>query len=159
MPEFSEQEAPVTLSQIEELEHLTGLNFPQEYKEHLLIYNGGKCDPCDFTFVEDGRTTASDVDWFLAIYDGEYDNLLRYITVSKLDEKRLPYHMIPIAHDSGGNLICISCSGPDCGSVYFWDHEIEVDYSIADDSDYSNLYIIAVSFNDFINSLHNFMNE
>lgn len=115
--------------------------------------NGGRCEPSDFSFVEDGRTTSSVVDWFLAIYDGKSHNLYRHLLLFKIEEKRMPRHVIPIAHDPGGNLICISCAGHDGGSVYFWDHEREVDYSIADDSDYSNLYFIADSFDAFINGL------
>jgi hypothetical protein len=70
-----------------------------------------------------------------------------------LDEKRLPNHLLPIAHDPLGNLICISCSKEDFGYIYFWDHENAVDYANSTDADYSNLYIIAKSFKEFIAGL------
>jgi hypothetical protein len=133
---------------------LIGLVFPPAYKSHLLKYNGGRCEPNVFDFMENGALTQSMVDWFFAIYDGEYDNLLENLQIFKIDHKRLPTQMLPIAHDPGGNLICISCFGSDSGKVYFWDHEKEVDYSIASDDDYSNLYLIANSFEEFLDGLY-----
>jgi hypothetical protein len=150
---FSRTESKLLPNQIKEIENLIKLDFPDDYKKHLLIYNGGKCSPEKFTFKEKEKKTSSSVDWFLAIYQGEYDNLQNYIQIYKKDEKRLPTHIVPIAHDAGGNLICISCGKQDYGYVYFWDHENEVDYSCNDDSNYSNLYLIAKSFTEFINVL------
>jgi hypothetical protein len=150
---FSQTEAQINLAQIENLEMLVGLNFPTEYKDHLLKYNGGQCTPNRFSFDVHGQESQSYIDWFLAIYDGEYDNLQNYIEIYKIEDKRLPSHILPIAHDPGGNLICISCGKNDEGSIYFWDHENEVDYSSFDNSEYSNLYLIARSFNEFINGL------
>lgn len=153
MAEISQVEKAITPEEIVKIEKKINLKFPAEYKEHLLKYNGGQCTPNLFTFIENGTQTDSCIDWFLAIYDGEYDNLEQYIDIYKLDEKRLPIHIVPIAHDPGGNLICISCGSNDNGSVYFWDHESEVDYNTASDDDYSNLYLIADSFNNFLKNL------
>lgn len=153
MTVFSQTEISLNINQIENLEKYVGLNFPKEYKEHLLKYNGGQCYPNIFTFKEDGKVNYSVVDWFFAIYDGEYDNLKREIEMVKIEEKRMPTHILPIAHDPLGNLICISCGNNDEGYVYFWNHEKEVDYSSASDEDYSNLYLVAYSFNEFIDNL------
>ena len=60
------------------------------------------------------------------------------------EEKRLPDYFVPIAHDPGGNLICISCSETENGFVYFWDHENEGN---------NNVYLISKGFNDFIGNL------
>lgn len=153
MVEFSETEVSLNISQIEELEKFIGLSFPSQYKEHLLRFNGGKCSPNVFSFIENGKTTDSCIDWFLAIYDGEYDNLRKEIEMVKIEEKRMPRQMLPIAHDPGGNLICISCGNDDYGMIYFWNHEKEVDYEMANDSDYSNLYLIAKNFDEFMEQL------
>jgi hypothetical protein len=61
------------------------------------------------------------------------------IQIYKLEEKWLPSHILPIAHDPLGNLICISCGTTDNEGVYFWDHENEVDYSTEKDSAKSKL--------------------
>ncbi|WP_339814851.1 SMI1/KNR4 family protein [uncultured Imperialibacter sp.] len=153
MAKFSQCEQFLNSRQIQEIEQYVGFDFPRVYKEHLLAFNGGKCSPNVFQFGEGGKITRSTVDWFLAIYDGKYDNLKRYIEIYKKDSKRLPGYMLPIAHDPGGNLICLSCAGEDNGQVFFWDHEKEVDYTTSDDSDYSNLYFIAGSLQEFLESL------
>jgi cell wall assembly regulator SMI1 len=150
---FNQTESQLKIEQIEEVEKYVGLNFPNEYKDHLLKFNGGQPTPNIFKFNQNSRENLSNIDWFLAIYDGEYDNLKKEIEMVKIEEKRMPEHMLPIAHDPGGNLICISCDYEDKGHIYFWDHEKEVDYSVSDDRDYSNLYLIAKSFNEFINGL------
>jgi cell wall assembly regulator SMI1 len=150
---FTETEALINLADIQEIERQVNLTFPHEYKVHLTKHNGGRCQPNVFSFAEKGQITESCIDWFLAIYDGEYDNLNNYMVTYKFDDKRLPNHIIPIAHDPGGNLVCISCGSDDYGKVYFWDHENEVDYTVSGDDDYSNLYLIANSFNEFIDGL------
>jgi hypothetical protein len=153
MVTFRETEAQLVPSQIEAVEKFVGLSFPKEYKEHLLRYNGGRCSPSVFNFVENGEETSSAVDWFFSIYDGEYDNLVDYINIYKKDKERLPVRMLPIAHDSGGNLVCISCSGADEGKVFFWDHEKEDLPGILND-EYANMYLVANSFTQFLNELH-----
>jgi cell wall assembly regulator SMI1 len=122
---YSGTEEKTTIEQIEQVENLVGLKFPPEYKQHLLLYNGGHPEPCVFDFFEKGAITQSDVAWFLAVYDGEYSNLADFINIYKIDENRLPKFFVPIASDSVGNLICISCGPDDYGCIYFWDHELE----------------------------------
>lgn len=150
---FAQTERQLNLSEIEELEKLVGLNFPFEYKNHLLKHNGGQCSPNVFRFKEDDKLTTSCIDWFLAIYDGEYDNLKTYIEILKIDKKRMPIHLLPFAHDPAGNMLCISCDPKNFGPIYFWNHEKEVNYTLSDDNDYSNLYLISKSFKDFLYEL------
>lgn len=154
MATFTETKLQIDSSQISVVEKYAGFEFPIEYKKHLLKYNGGRCTPNVFKFNENGKDTDSCVDWFLAIYDGKYHNLRYYIEIYKIEEKRLPFHILPIAHDPGGNLICISCDTKDKGCIYFWDHEKEVDYSISDDTDYSNMYLVAESLDRFLDDLY-----
>jgi len=150
MVEYFNVEKQIDLFDIEEIESYVKLTFPNEYKEHLLKYNGGQCNPNIFEFSENSEITYSNIDWFLAIYEGEYDNLRKHIELLKIESKRMPIHIIPIAHDSGGNLICISCGEKDYGYIYFWDHENEIDYSFCDDYNYSNLHLISKDFNTFL---------
>lgn len=122
MLEFFNTEDNLTLNDIRSIEIKYSLSFPDEYIKHLLVYNGGQCSPNIFEFSENGQATESNIDWFLAICDGKFDNLEDYITIYKVNEIRIPGSFIPIAHDPGGNLICISCSD---NRIYFWDHERE----------------------------------
>jgi hypothetical protein len=67
--------------------------------------------------------------------------------------------MFPISYDSFGNLILIAIKNADRGKIYFWDHEMEADPNQGEVPDYSNLTLIADSFDEFINSLHDFEEE
>ncbi len=141
------------LAEIEEVEDFVGLTFPYQYKAHLLQFNGGECEPNIFTFWENGKKTNSDLNWFLGIHQEDDDNLLDFIQIYKIQQARLPRHFLPFAFDSFNNLICISCDGSDTGKIYFWDHDKEVDYNKCDDTNYSNLYLIANSFEEFLDGL------
>lgn len=89
MIKFFDTEDTISMSSIEAIEKKYTLNFPLEYKEHLLKYNGGRCEPNIFSFEENGHKTESRVNWFLAIYAGQYDNLEEYIKTYKIENKRL----------------------------------------------------------------------
>lgn len=150
---FKNTQRQIQLIELKQFEQDIGLTLPDEYKGHLLTHNGGQCSPNVFDFTERGVKTSSNVDWFLALYEGEYDNLRRYINIYKVYNKRLPTHIIPIAHDPGGNLICISCGIGDFGHVYFWDHEREVNYNVSNDENYENLYFINANLQLFLTNL------
>jgi cell wall assembly regulator SMI1 len=143
-----ESKAPVTEAQVAKLEEEMGIRLPSEYRQFLLKHNGGYPEPDGF--VIHGRTEDEDgmVDRFLAIHDGEHDNLSRYL---KWYKGRLPRNLFPVAHDPGGNLICISTSGADVGKVYFWDHDEEVEEGVV--PDYRNVYLLADDFVRFLNGL------
>ncbi|WP_053002651.1 SMI1/KNR4 family protein [Kordia jejudonensis] len=147
---FFETEEPITKKQINNLEKRLNFNFPKNYTEHLLKYNGGRCEPNIFNFNEGGNQTKSSIDWFLALHDGEYDNLEEYFKIYKVEEKRLPDSFFPIAHDDGGNLICMDNT---TDKIYFWDHNIEVNYNLHSDLERSNLYFLADNLSQFLENL------
>jgi hypothetical protein len=151
---FKDTEPKISLLDIENLEKYVNLTFPDSYKKHLIRYNGGYCVPDTFDFIENGQNSNSCIDYFLAIYDGLYCNLKNRIDMLKINNKRLPQPIIPFADDPFGNAICFSCGEKDYGYIYFWNHEREVDYSVEDDSNYDNLYLIANSFTEFLEGLY-----
>lgn len=156
MVTFFETNDSISNSDISELESYVGLEFPSDYKDYLLKYNGGRCSPDVFSFIENDKETNSSVDWFYGIHDDGSYSLKSNIDIFKIEEKRMPKHILPIAQDPFGNQICISCGSGDYGKVYFWDHENEVDYFLNDDNDYTNLYYIADGFSKFLDSLISF---
>lgn len=147
---FSETELALKIEQIRDLEKKLSFKFPDTYVEHLLKYNGGRCKPNIFSFEENGKITLSSIDWFLAIYDGKFDNFEKYFNLYKIEKKRLPNSFFPIAHDSGGNLICMDVSNE---NIYFWNHEKEVDYDIKKDDKRTNLSLIDKNLGDFLSNL------
>lgn len=150
MIKFFETETKLSEEEICRAEKEIGFVLPEVYKQHLMKHNGGRCNPRNFSFIEDGKRSNSGIEWFFAIYDGEYDNFVRFFFIYKIDSKRLPTPVFPFASDSFGNLICMDSSDE---KIYFWDHEDEVDYTIHDDSVRTNLFWIADSLEEFLNNL------
>jgi len=127
------------------------LKLPPDYRQFLLMGNGGEPDRCLFRF-KGKRTYTESVRYFLSISDDPDISFHRYFNRYKVDEKRLPDAVIPVAFDSGGNLVCLAVSGKKAGTVYFWDHEGEEDSPRAVERG-KNLAVVADSFREFIDDL------
>lgn len=147
---FSETEPSLEIEIVRKLEKKLHFDLPLTYVNHILKFNGGRCKPNIFSFEENGKLTQSSIDWFLAIYNGEFDNFEEYFKTYKIDKKRMPNSFFPIAHDSGGNLICMNTLND---GIYFWDHEKELAYDSKNDEERGNLYFIAKSIDDFLSTL------
>ena len=143
MINFYNQEESIFDQDIQELENLLGFKLTQSYREHILRYNGGRCKPNVYSFIENGESTESDLKVFFSLPN----ELREYIMDYKINNSRIPESFLPIAEDSGGNLICISCKGKDIGKIFFWDHELEGE---------DNVHFIADNFDDFLNGLKDF---
>ncbi len=130
-------------------EQFFNFKFPREYREFLLRNNGGIAKKKIFLFKED-LTNGSILDKLFGFTPKQYENILVYFRNYK---DRVPPNTFPIGYDPGGNLVLISVKGTDRGKVYFWDHEMEADTERGEIADYSNLTLVADSFNEFINSL------
>ncbi len=149
MINIRDSETPLSSETIRKVEERLGIVFPIEYRDFLRLHNGGRPRPAVFRFKKpSGQFADSCVDWFLAIYEGEHDNFESYFETY---QHRLPTELVPIAHDPGGNLICIAVSGTLNGFVFFWDHENECD--IGETPTFANVYLIADTFSEFVNSL------
>ena len=147
-----EPKPPITKSEITRVESKFNIKLPQEYVDFLLKYNGGYPEPNRFKY-ESNKEHYSDslVNWFYSIYEGEYNNFEPNILNWSLHGRRFPDGIIPIAGDPFGNIICIGIADGYMGKVYFWDHEEESDTDIPH---WDNVYLIANSFNQFLELLH-----
>lgn len=154
MAAFSETGKKITEKRITKIENKIKVSFPDEYRNFLLEHNGGECEPNGFVFIENGEETEAEVRSFFAIggIDGDYD-LEENIDIYIFDEKRLPGLYFPVAEDDLGNLVCISCNKDDYGHIYFWDAENECETEEDIDTYNDNMYLLAKSFNQFINNL------
>jgi len=140
--------APLNEAQLAAAERDLGIKFPPEYRRFLAVWNGGRPQQDLFIYEGHGHKESSIIDWFLGIHNGENNNLRLYV---RWYSGRIPGNLLPIAHDPGGNLICIAVSGSDLGAVYFWDHEEESPEGQPPSTD--NVYLIAPSFDAFLASL------
>ena len=139
---------PLSVTQIEEFEEHLGCRLPEVYLKFLQTQNGGRPENGGFVILRDGEDYGILVDWFLGLQEGDCDHLIEY----QVDYKgRVPANLLPIAHDSFGNFICLSVWGRDIGKVYYWDHEEEAEEG--ETPDYHNVYFVADDFQSFLNSL------
>ena len=113
-------------------------SLPNEYRQFLEQYNGGK--PSKY-FHRSGQV----IRYFFALTDETIYSLEYHYQIYTL-AKRMPENMLPIATDFGGNCFCISVGGPDKGKIYFWDHDGET-------SGYDNLDLLEESFLKFVEEL------
>jgi hypothetical protein len=127
------------------LESYFDFKFPQIYKEFLLLTNGGSPKKSILSKDEEYEVR----NFFGIIPDYSYGLLER----KKMYENRIPNNMFPIANNSGGDLFLMSVKGPDYGKIYFWDHNWEAEEG--QEPNYSNLTLVADSFDEFINGLKN----
>ncbi len=134
---------------IQELETTYDLSFPIYYKHFLECYNGGIPEKDIFSFK--GSKDGSILYGFFGFCSSNkrLDITHRYM----IAKRRIPSNTFAIADDQGGNLILLSIKGSDYGKVYFWDHESEADTDQGEVANYSNLTLIADSFEEFINGL------
>jgi cell wall assembly regulator SMI1 len=140
--------APLDEVELATTERDLDIKFPPEYRHFLAVWNGGRPQQDLFVYEGHGYKESNIIDWFLGIHNGENNNLRSYARVYK---ERIPRNLLPIAHDPGGNLICIAVSGSDLGAVYFWDHEEESDEGQPPSTE--NVYLIASGFDAFLANL------
>lgn len=143
-----ESHSPLVEEDIAEVEQQLGVIFPPDYRAFLLAHNGGYPDPNVFPISGLQSDDHGILEWFFCIQAGDYNDLIRNTSTFR---GRVPPNLIPIASDPGGNLICLSVTGRDVGTVYYWDHEEEVDEG--EPPDYTNVYFIADSFSTLLDSL------
>jgi hypothetical protein len=145
---------PTNLKEIYEFEHQINAKLPQAYVEFLLQYNGGRPKQDAYHMIEPTHETLGlfeGVEWFYTLAEDEIYNLQE---IYKLYLDRLPKELIPIASDGFANQICLAVRGDNYGKVYFWDHDWEAEEG--EEPTYSNVYLIANSFAEFIDKLYEF---
>jgi cell wall assembly regulator SMI1 len=136
----------LTTSDVLSLEHKLGLSLPVEYKNFLLRHNGGRPTPRAFPIVGLELNPFGTIQVFFGI-----DDPIECCNIDwnyKEHNGRIPPNLLPIACDDGSDLVCLALAGADAGAVFFWDG-----YDESDDLGYSNLYLLADSFDEFIKAI------
>lgn len=129
-----------------------GSNFPDDYRGFLLKYNGGEPKPYFFK-VPGWQYQQSLVNQLKGIVPNSKS--VDLVEDNSLMEGRLPKGFVSIGDDPGGNKILISVIGATRGKIYFFDHDNEPDVSTDKLEDYSNIFLLADSFDQFLNNLKN----
>lgn len=144
---FTERNNPVDQRAISMAESQVGYEFPEDYREFLLRYNGGLAEEGVFDIPGRGQ---SSVIFFGVDTKESYSDLVLNFNDYKF---RLPEKSIPIGFDPGGNLICLVHIGGEW-KVYFWDHEKDNDPPVV-----ANMLLLNESFSKFVDSLEGEDNE
>lgn len=92
---------------------------PIEYVEFLMKYNGGYPENNIIELRNDDMQAISITDFF-GIGVEEINDLMVNFEVYK---DRIPKGYIPIGGTEGGNIVCLSAQN---GSLFFWDHDMEL---------------------------------
>lgn len=129
---------------------------PEDYRSFLLKYNGGYPKEDTFPVIEElapGEVFCG-IDRFLEINSNTVND---FRIVNSTLKNRIPKELICIARAVCGDKICLCVKGKNYGKVYFWDHNWEAEEG--EEPTYDNVYLIANSFEDFINSLYEYKEE
>jgi hypothetical protein len=124
------------------------IELPRDYRAFLLAHNGGRPMPNRFPIIGNRSGNQGILDWLFGLHTDRHYNLLRTATAAR---GRVPSDLLPIGEDPGGNLICLSISGPNRNKVFFWTLEDEVDED--EPPAYSNVYFVANNFTELLGSL------
>jgi hypothetical protein len=153
--QIKEAELPINLNDIERASQQIGKIFPSDYKNFLLNSNGGHPIKSNFPLLIPINNNEHDgeIAWFNNIGNYESNNLINNFNTFS---NRIPNNLISIGCNSFGDQICLCVYGTDYGKVYFWDHENEAAAFGHEEPWMNNVYLIANSFADFINSLYKF---
>ena len=138
----------LTQHDIINLEKILHITLPEEYKNFLLLNNGGQPDKDCYPMLSK-NIEGADIAWFYAYYEGKISSL-----TNEYEENKdiIPEDFISIGYGSGGNEICLGVSGPAFGKLYFFVRNWASDEEGAPLPD--NMYLISNNFTDYINSLY-----
>jgi cell wall assembly regulator SMI1 len=122
MIQFRISYPPASEQQVSQLEALIGRRLPDDYRTFLLTYNGG-LQPREekFNIPEVGGSL---IQVFFGFYGG-YDDILSQ--AERLSDW-LPL-CLPIARDLCGNYIGLRLTDERFGSVHWFDHELNSDFT------------------------------
>jgi hypothetical protein len=139
----------ITRLDIKAMENKISVFLPEDYKIFLLESNGGAPNPRYFLIEGWENNDKGGIDTFYGfsyIVQGFKYDLEEHFETYK---GRIPTNLFPIACTGMGDVIVLSVAGYDKGKVYIWDHEQE-----HFPPTYDNIYKIADSFREFIDSIH-----
>ncbi|MED4401595.1 SMI1/KNR4 family protein [Metabacillus fastidiosus] len=117
--EWIEPDEPISDEVIQNVERYFEINFPQDYKECVKLFNGGYPEPDVFNIDEDNDVVFS----CLLSFTNEEANILE---VYDIVSEYLPEGIFPFAKDPFGNLICFDYrQDKESPIIIFYDHETE----------------------------------
>lgn len=162
---------PANRTDIEAIEQQYEFVLPEDYKAHILLYNGGwpKSRNTFLQMGENGESIERHLSDFKSIRYGDttLESSLRSVYSELHDD------LVPFGTETGGDLFVLSVGSQDYGSVYYISHESYVPPFSDDDYDEETdtvkplpphqygqgVYLLAPSFTAFLDGLVNVPEE
>lgn len=139
---------PTSGPAVERLEHNLGATLPADYRAFLLRTNGG------VPFPEDAYRHERYSSILSMFYSVEHERVSFTIAQNRLAfDERIPTDLLTIACDLGSNQICIGIGDDNYGRVYFWMRADEA--RPGETVDYSNVGLVADTFEEFLSLFYN----
>jgi len=133
---------------LDELEKKVCASFPEEYVNFLRKYNGGE--------VEDNiiELPSGEIESFIlsSFFGTRLEDINDLLSCYDTFESRIPKGSIPIGRDVGGNIVCLNLNRERYGYIFFWDHDIELEFE-DNEMEIQDLYYVAPSFDDFLHMI------
>lgn len=158
---------PLAEHEVEAIEHVLMAPLPRQYRDFLLTFGAigfERAVGCMLLEPLCGNTEPSIVEPFI-MYGADVmnDSINGVLENFYVFRDRMPETVFPIGEDIFGNQFCLGFAGDEYNKVYFWDHEGEwtawdehgdVDYGEPVLPNlYEGLYLVANSFEEFIDRL------
>jgi len=143
--EILDVEKKITEKDLRHVEQKFKFKYPEEVREHFLMYNGGY--PKKAVFNGEGRSTY-EVNYFIPIKSKDVEDIRKVLELLRDEEDIIPSWLIPFADDIGGDLFCFSTREIDNGAIYYYSHEF--DYG---ENPEEHITYLAGSLKEFINAL------
>ncbi|CVK17269.1 SMI1 / KNR4 family (SUKH-1) [Apibacter mensalis] len=116
---FNKCAIKLTIEDIQEVENLIHLNFPKDFIDHYLKYNGG-VPPRTYFYMEEYETFV-EISSFKSIKyksDSEDPRIEDTYQNLSIEKNIIPKNMLPFAMDWGGNLFCMNVETEDIYIIY-----------------------------------------
>lgn len=127
MIKINKNKIETDIEKIKLFEREKGKNFPNEYIEFLLEYNGGIPEANIF---ENDEVSIS-IQAFYGLGLSNIDDIRHKVDVLK---NRIPEECLPIAEIEGGDVLCMVLSQENYGEVLLWEHEEEINEGYANNT-------------------------
>ena len=139
----------ITEDRIREFEEHFSQPFPDDYRQYLMLHNGGEMENGDVDVIY-VQPDSSDIYYIFSIFG--IDHPKGYLDIDDYRKLNLefgmyPNHFLAIGVDAGANYYCISLGDDDYGRIYFWEYELQ-----SFEPGYENWRVIANNFTEFAES-------
>lgn len=147
------EKSKVTEKDLKEIEKKYNIRFPESFKRHYLLYNGGY--PERDMVIDKENDDLIPFGCFYAIKSDDRENgttELNDMLKTNFDEDSImPKWLVAFAGDCASGEYCWSCRDYEYGAIYYWDCDVNLGADPSKTDDYA--MFLAKTLEEFINSM------